>query len=333
MAERAAAEETGEGCFLCAHCPSVLFQMVFPERLAVSCPEVRPLPLALVSLLIAEGKREVFPRKKLSFFIENEHRFLFRGKTLGKRSPKSVEKLRREKGWESTFMACPRVRALYIVGSFNTLSDSCQESLGTHIVWMEKGSLRGVRKFGDIHSEVRPVGEAISGTPCRMKMQDSLFKKQEELFLPSNVFGSTCQVFFPGHLVSSSRGHRGARRDRADPRLGLHATTWHMGRVHVTLTPLPSSSCWWPWSLGGREPFSGRRRNGWRWDDVGAKASSLGAPSRVPLDFSHKTQSKDTARNSRREPRSIKLQAHDLSEPRALCDRVGHLSVEPGLLG
>lgn len=47
-------------------------------------------------------------------------------------------------------MACPHVRAFYIVGSFKTLSDSCQESLETHIIWMGKWSLGGVKIFGDI---------------------------------------------------------------------------------------------------------------------------------------------------------------------------------------
>lgn len=89
MAERAAAEERGEGCFFCAHCPSVLFQMVFPERLAVSCPEVRPLPLALVSLLIAEGKREVFPRKNFRSLSKTSTASSLEGKPLenDRRSP------------------------------------------------------------------------------------------------------------------------------------------------------------------------------------------------------------------------------------------------------
>lgn len=66
MAERATAERRGEGggmlCCFCAHWPSVSFQMFFLERLAPLHPEVQPPPLALVSLLTAEGSSEVFPR-------------------------------------------------------------------------------------------------------------------------------------------------------------------------------------------------------------------------------------------------------------------------------
>lgn len=164
-----------------------------------------------------------------------------------------------------------------------------------------------------------------------MEMQDSLFKKQEKAFPPFRRLWLYLPGGFSWPFDVQVPWAQGCLQGQSRPSPGAAPHNFAHGEGAPDPDPsdlkllLVATVARWPGTF--LRVVEERLEVGPR----GSQASSPGAPSRVPRDFSHKTQSKDKVRNCRRELQSIKLQAHDLSEPQAPCDRVGHLSMKPVL--